>query len=59
MMKASFPDLRGKHGTEPVPPETYCFMADIDATLKQQIFDLPQRKRIVDVHHHREANNLG
>jgi len=34
-------------------------LADVDATLKQQIFDLPQRKRIADAHHHREANYLG
>ena len=49
MMKASFPDLRGEHRTEPVPPETYCLVADIDAAIKQQIFDLPQRQRITDV----------
>jgi len=34
-------------------------MADIDTALKQQIFNLPQRQRIPDVHHHRQANNLG
>jgi hypothetical protein len=34
-------------------------VADIDATFKQQIFDLPQRKRIPDVHHYREADYLG
>ncbi len=33
--------------------------ADIDTTLEQQIFDLPQRQRIADVHHHREADHLG
>jgi hypothetical protein len=33
-------------------------MADIDATLEQQIFDLPQRQRITDVHHHRDADHL-
>jgi hypothetical protein len=34
-------------------------VADIDATFKQQVFDLPQRQRIADVHHHREADYLG
>jgi len=34
-------------------------VADINTTLKQQIFDLPQRERITDVHHHREADHLG
>jgi hypothetical protein len=25
------PDLRGKHRTEPIPPEPHCLVADIDA----------------------------
>ena len=41
-MNAPLPDLRGKHRTEPVPSETHGFVADIDATLEQQIFHLPQ-----------------
>ncbi len=43
-----------------------CHMADRaigclrpGAKPQQQIFDLPQRKRIADVHHHREADDLG
>ncbi len=42
MMNPSFPDLRGKHRTEPVPPEPDRLVADIDATFEQQIFDLSQ-----------------
>jgi hypothetical protein len=34
-------------------------MTNVDAALEQQVFDLAQRQRIADVHHHREANNLG
>jgi hypothetical protein len=34
-------------------------MADVDVALEQQIFDLPQRQRIADVHHHREADYFG
>ncbi len=34
-------------------------MADIHATLEQQILDLAQRRRITDVHHHGEADYLG
>jgi hypothetical protein len=34
-------------------------VADIDATLEQEIFYLPQRQRIADIHHHSEANHLG
>lgn len=42
MMDASVPDLPGEHWTEPVPPEPHGLMTVIDATLEQQIFDLPQ-----------------
>ncbi len=42
MMNASFPDLRGQHRTEPVPPEPDRLVADINATFEQEIFDLPQ-----------------
>jgi hypothetical protein len=34
-------------------------MADINATLKQQTFDLAQGERITDVHYHRQADYLG
>jgi hypothetical protein len=33
-------------------------LTDIDAAFEQHIFNLPQRKRIADIHHHREANYL-
>ncbi len=52
-------DLGGKHRAEPVPPKAYCFMAYIDPTLVQQIFDITKRKQKSDVHHHREADDLG
>jgi len=42
--------------TKPVLPEPYRLMADINARFGQQIFYLPQRQRIADVHHHREAD---
>ena len=57
--RAAFPYLRGEHRTEPVPSEPHRLMADIDATLAKSSLDLAQRQRIPDVHHHREANNLG
>jgi hypothetical protein len=59
MMKASLPDLVGEHRTEAIPPEPYRLVADVDAPLEEQIFDLPQRQRIADIHHHREADDLG
>ncbi len=34
-------------------------MADIDASLVQQIFDISQRMRKPDVQHHSKADDLG
>ena len=59
MMNTPFLYLRGEYRTEPVPPEPDRLMAHIDTALEQHIFDLSQRKRISDVHHHREADHLG
>ena len=58
-MDAPFPDLRGEHRAEPDPPEPNCLVADIDTPLEQQILDLAQRQRVPDIHHHREAGDLG
>ena len=33
-------------------------MADVDAALKKNIFDLPQQQRIANVDHDRKANDL-
>jgi hypothetical protein len=54
-MNSPFPNLTGKHRTEPVPPETYSLVAEIDTSFEKDILDLP----IPDVHHHREADHLG
>ena len=58
-MNAPLADLRREPRTEPVPPGANRFMADIDAAFVEQIFDLPQRKRIPDIHHHGQADDLG
>jgi len=34
-------------------------MADIDAALEQKIFDLTERQRIANVHHHSQADDVG
>ena len=59
MLDAPFRDLRSERRSEPVPPEPHRLVSDIDAALGQQVFDLPQRQWLSDVHHHREANYLG
>ena len=54
-----FPDLASKHRTEPVPPIAHRLVADVDTTFEHDVFDLAQRQRIADVHHHRETDDLG
>ena len=34
-------------------------VANVDTSLEQQIFDLSQRQRVADIHHHHEADDLG
>ena len=59
MMNPPFSDLSSERLTEPVPPEPYRLVADIDTALEQQVLDLAQRQRVPDIHHHREADNFG
>jgi transposase InsO family protein len=58
MMNPSPADLGSKQRTEPIPPEPHGFVADIDAALKQDVFDLAQRNRVTNVHHHRQLNDV-
>jgi len=51
-------DFRCKHRSEPVPPGTYCFVADIDPSLLEQVFDLAQRGGKADIHHDRKTDDL-
>ena len=53
------PDLPSEHRAEPVPLEPNGFVADIDDRFEQKIFDLTERQRIADVHHHSQADDLG
>ena len=34
-------------------------MADVDAALGQQVLQIPQRQRVLHVHHHHHADHLG
>ena len=58
-MNVVFPDLRGKQRTKAVPPIPHGLIADLDATLEQEVFDLSQRQRVSDIQHHREADHFG
>jgi hypothetical protein len=52
-------NIRSEHRTKSIPPEPHRFVADIDATFMQKIFDIAKLKREPDIHHHRQADDLG
>ncbi len=54
-----FRDLGCEHRAGPVSPDTNRFVADINASFVQQVFDVPERKREADIHHCGEADDLG
>ena len=51
--------LGGKHRSEPVPPQPHRLVSDVDASLEQQVFHVPQRQRVLQVDHHHQADHLG
>jgi hypothetical protein len=59
VLDTTLANLGSKHWTESIRPEPYRLMADVDAALEHQILDMAQRQRITDVHHRREADDLG
>ena len=58
-LHAPFADFCGKQRPEPVPPKPHRLVADDDAPFMEQVFDVSQREGEPDVHHHREADDLG
>ena len=58
-MNPALADLGGKQRTEPVPPVPHGLVADVDATLGQQVLDLTQRQWEANIHHHSEPDDLG
>lgn len=58
-LRTPFPDSVSEAGGDPVHPEPDAFMADIDPTLMQEVFDIAQRQRASDIHHHAKLDNLG
>ena len=56
-LNPALPGLSCEGGTEPVPPGTHCLVPDIDAVFEQQVFDLGQKQGIMEVHHHRRADD--
>ena len=58
-LNPALPDLGREHRAKPVPPKPHRLVADIDPAVEQQVLDLAQRQRIPNIHHHRQANDLG
>ncbi|GAB5457866.1 MAG: hypothetical protein Hens3KO_08960 [Henriciella sp.] len=44
--------------TKPVDPKPHTLMAEIDPSLMEEVFDIPQRQRKPNIHHHRELYDL-
>ena len=59
VLEAASSDRLREEWTEPVPPESHCLMRDVDTALVEQIFYVPQLEWEADVHHHRQADDLG
>jgi hypothetical protein len=53
------PDLGRENRPEPIPPEPHRLMRDVDPPLVQKVLNVPQRKRVADIHHDRQADDLG
>ncbi len=50
-------DLSREHRTKSVPPKPNRLVTDINPSLMQQVFNISQRKRISNIHHHRQADD--
>ena len=51
-------DLMGEVSTEAVDPKPDAFVADINAALVEKVFDIAQRQRESDIHHHAKLDDL-
>lgn len=56
---ALFADFGGEYRAKPVPPEADCFMADVDATFVQQVFNISKRKWKSDIYYYRKPDDFG
>ena len=51
-------DLSGEDRSKSIHPEPHAFMAYVDPAFMKQVFDVPQRERKPDIHHHCELDDL-
>jgi hypothetical protein len=52
-------DFSGKNRAKSIPPAPQSFVADVDPALVQQVLDIAERKWKSNVHHDRQADDLG
>ena len=48
--RSALPDLVREVSAQPVAPETYGFLANVDAQRVEQILNIPERERKPDIH---------
>ena len=58
-MKSFLSDLARKQGAKSIPPIADRFMTNIDAPFMKKVFDIAKRKGKSNIHHHRQADDLG
>lgn len=58
-LRSPFMDLTGEVVSKPIDPEADAFMAFINATLVESVFDISQSQRKSDVHQHGKLDDLG
>jgi hypothetical protein len=52
-------NIRREQWTKAVPPEPDRLVTDVDATLEQQILNVPQAQWKPDIHHDNQPDHLG
>src|SRR5665811_1942529 len=52
-------DLSSEERSEPQSPQPDRLMADVNAALMEEVFDVSKRQREADIHHHGQSNDLG
>jgi len=52
-------DVSREQGPKPVAPQPDRFVAQVNATLEEQVLDVPQRQRKPHVHQDHEPDHLG
>ena len=53
------PNFRGKLSAKSVHPKPHSFIANINSTFVEDIFNLAKAERVADVVHYSQADNLG